>query len=606
MSSIDAINLEQASQNPAEGLRQRLRTLGAWPFHQQVVQSPWSVVCDADLLYQEIKGIVTRVSDGCGQQDAVRCLTVTAPPGYGKTHLHAWNRQRLEKTQNAVFIHVPPYSPEGGPFENHVLQAALDALSLRSSWQTERLKEKVLSFLVDSYDGYISAGRPLARLRRGSLWARLLRPLSLRIGKRRPDEQLAALQNAFRYRDLLEFAFDRFTEQHPVGAEGLRPDWDTFVAVAQFACGNPSQQWHARKWLQNDPMPPEVWAPYHLQQRCQGPDKIGNGLFTLMHFVGLPFCLTFDQVEDTFEALLKHPAGAWDLLTPLLFRLIRAPRFSLLFFVQASVWQAMGSNIPPMLRDRITEGYGVQRLRPLDDSAAQAVVRARMEAFVWRELAPEKTAPPTDQPLYPFTPEEVRRLRMDANSELRPFLRLLQDRYAQLIAPPSPPTPVITAILPGQVLPHVPTAVRIQGKNFRPEVTVFLAGRPIAPVTYHANEGTTEIIEITTPVGLLGEIEVRIQAADDSQRFATAKLWFVDPPPRPYASHMDRAKIKKRRLALNLSQTQLGARVGLNQTRVSSFETGKWDPSDEVIMKMVTALDGTIADFRKDAPGGGG
>src|SRR5258708_18501590 len=110
MSSSDALNLELVSLATAEKLRERLRALPARPFHQQVVQSPWSVVYDADLLYQEVKGHVARVVDGCGQKDAVRCLTVTAPPGYGKTHLLAWNRQRLEHNQSAVFVYVPPYS----------------------------------------------------------------------------------------------------------------------------------------------------------------------------------------------------------------------------------------------------------------------------------------------------------------------------------------------------------------------------------------------------------------------------------------------------------------------------------------------------------------
>jgi DNA-binding XRE family transcriptional regulator len=606
MSSIDALNLELVSQDPEEWLRQRLRALGARPFHQQVVQSPWSVVYDADLLYQEVKGLITCVVDGCGQQDVVRCLTVIAPPGYGKTHLIAWNRQRLEYSQRAVFVYVPPYSPDSGPFENHVLRAALDSLRLHSPWQTARLNERVWSFLVDAYDEYIAAGRPLARLRAGGFWTRLLRPLSLCIGARDRDDQLAALQCAFRYRDLLAFAFNRFTEQHPAGAEGLRPDWDTFVAIAHLVCGNPTQHWHAKQWLQNEPMPPEVWAPYHFQERCQGTDKVRNGLFTLMHLVGLPFCLTLDQVEDTIEAVLQHPATPWNPLTLLLVRLSSVPGFSLLFFVQAGVWQALSSNIPPMLRDRITEGYNVQLLRSLDDAAARAIVRARMDAFVWRELDAEGAVPPADRPLFPFTVEEVSQLRRDANSELRPFLRLLQDRYAQLIAPSPPPAPVITAILPGQVPPDEPKAVRIQGNHFRPEVSVSLAGRPITPVTYHPNEGSTEVIEITTPVGFLGEVEVRVQAVDDSRRFATTKLLFVDPPPRPYSQYVDRQKMRQRRSdELKLNQTQLGDLVGVNQARISAFERGKWHPSDDFIERLAQALGCTIADFRKDANGGG-
>ena len=201
-------------------------------------------------------------------------------------------------------------------------------------------------------------------------------------------------------------------------------------------------------------MPPEVRAPYHLRELCQGADKVRNALFTLMHLVGLPFCLTFDQVEDMIEAMLKPSPPPWDLLTPLLVRLSSVPGFSLLFFVQASVWQELRSRIPSMLHDRITEGYGAQRLRPLDDAAAQAVVRARMDAFVWGELAATGTVPPADQPLFPFTTEEVRQLRIDANSELRPFLRLLQDRYAQRIVVSPAQAPVISAIVPDQVPPH--------------------------------------------------------------------------------------------------------------------------------------------------------
>jgi hypothetical protein len=605
MSSIDLLNLELVPREPAEGLRQRLRALGARPFHQQVVQSPWSVVYDADRLYQDVKGLVAQVVDGCGRPDAIRCLTITAPAGYGKTHLLAWNRQRLEQSHSAVFVYVPPYSPDSGPFENHVLRAALDALLLHSPWQRELLNEKVRSFFVDAYDDYIESGRPVSRLRTGSFWTRLLRPLSLRIGARGVEEQLTAVQRAFRYRDLLELAFSRFIKLHPAGAEGVRPDWDSFVAFAQVVCGDPTQHWHAKVWLENEPMPPEVWAPYHLRDRCQGTDKVRNGLFTLMQLVGLPFCLTLDQVEDTMNAVLKHPGVPWDLLTPFLVRLHRTPGFSTLFFVQASAWEELRTKIPPMLHDRITEGYGVQRLRPLDDGPAQAVVRTRMDAFVWRELAVEGIGPPDDQPLFPFTADEVRRIRIEASSDLRDFLRLLQKSYEERIAPPPSPAPIITAIFPARVPPHEPTAVRIHGSHFRPEVTVFLAGRLISPVIYHPNEGSMEVIEITTPVGLLGEVEVRVQAADDAQRFATTKLQFVDPPPRPYAQYVDREKIRKRRTELGKSARTLGAEAGVTGPWIGRFEHNTWNPSDDVIERIVAALGGTVADFRKDAPGAG-
>ncbi len=134
-------------------------------------------------------------------------------------------------------------------------------------------------------------------------------------------------------------------------------------------------------------------------------------------------------------------------------------------------------------------------------------------------------------------------------------------------------------------------------------MAVFLDGRPIAPVTYHPNEGSTEVIEITTPTGLLGEIEVRVQAADGPQRLATTKLQFVDPVPRPYALHIDRAKIRKRRREIGLIQIQIGTQVGLSAARIGRFENDKWNPSDDIIERIVAVLGGTIADFRKDAPG---
>lgn len=602
MSSSNSINLEMVSQNPIESLRQLLSDLGARPFHQQVVQSPWSVIYDAEHLHKDVKGHITEVVDGCAQRDAIRCLTVIAPPGYGKTHLLAWNRQRLEQSRSAIFIYVPPYSPDSGPFENHVLRATLDTLCLHSPWQQQQLTEAVHSLLVSAYDGYIAAALPTSQLETGSFWSRLLRPLSLRIGGRNRADQLAALQRAFPYPNLFDFAFARFSEQHPPGPEGLRPDRDTFVAVAQLVCGNVAQQYHVRQWLQNEPMPPEVWGPYHIRQRCQGIDKVRNALFTLMHLVGRPFCIAFDQFEDTCNAISNHPAAPWDSLTQLLTRLSGVPRFSLLFFVQAAAWVGLSSKIPPMLLRRITEGAGAQRLTPLDDVAAQSLVRARMDAFVWKELAANGVVAPPDQPLFPFTKEEVRQHRIDANSEPGPFLRLLQSQYARRIAPPPPTKPTITAVEPSQVLPYAPTTVRLFGQHFGPDAKVFLAGKPI-PVTTRDPEGTTEVLEITTPAGHFGDVEVRVQSSDDPNCFATTQLCFVDPVPTPYAQHVDRQKMRNRREELGLTQTQLGAQVGINQTRISQFERRKWDPSDEEVERIAHALGQTVVDFRLDDPG---
>lgn len=64
---------------------------------------------------------------------------------------------------------------------------------------------------------------------------------------------------------------------------------------------------------------------------------------------------------------------------------------------------------------------------------------------------------------------------------------------------------------PGRGPPYEPKAVRIRGQHFRPEVQV-AGGRSVGPVTYHRNDGQTEVIEVVPPVRLLGEVE-RIAAA---------------------------------------------------------------------------------------------
>jgi DNA-binding XRE family transcriptional regulator len=96
-----------------------------------------------------------------------------------------------------------------------------------------------------------------------------------------------------------------------------------------------------------------------------------------------------------------------------------------------------------------------------------------------------------------------------------------------------------------------------------------------------------------------------VQAADDSHHFATARMRFMDSFPRPYSVHVDRDKIKKRRVERHLNQSQLGALIGQHQTNISRFERNRWDPSDEVIEQIAAALSATVADFRKDAHGAG-
>jgi hypothetical protein len=81
------------------------------PFRYQVMHSPWDPVIDAPSLHREVKNHIRTLVNECGQDKAIRCLTVVGPPGYGKTHLVAWMRQLLDERDDAVFVYVPPYAP---------------------------------------------------------------------------------------------------------------------------------------------------------------------------------------------------------------------------------------------------------------------------------------------------------------------------------------------------------------------------------------------------------------------------------------------------------------------------------------------------------------
>src|SRR6185369_3538700 len=98
------------SPSARDALLLKIAALGVRPFQHQVVQSPWHPIIDVPSLHRDIKDRIRSLIDGRGQVQAIRCLTVTANAGYGKTHLLAWTRELLEQRNNAVFVYVPPYT----------------------------------------------------------------------------------------------------------------------------------------------------------------------------------------------------------------------------------------------------------------------------------------------------------------------------------------------------------------------------------------------------------------------------------------------------------------------------------------------------------------
>jgi DNA-binding XRE family transcriptional regulator len=211
-----------------------------------------------------------------------------------------------------------------------------------------------------------------------------------------------------------------------------------------------------------------------------------------------------------------------------------------------------------------------------------------MQAAVWSQLVDGK--PPEDEPYFPFTAGEVRQMRIDSGGELRTFLQLAQQGLERrLNAPPKPPpreTIRLTAIEPREVMSHEPTAVLIQGENLPAEVRVLFAGQTVLaqPVCRPA-EGQ---IDATTPTGLVGDVEVRVEARDDPDNAACLLLRFVEREvPRPYCRHIDRRRLKARREELKLTQKDVAQQVGSLQPYISRLETGRWtDAPDELFVRL--------------------
>ena len=592
------------AQAARDALLEQVAFLGVRPFQHQVVQSPWNGVIDAPSLHRVVKDRIRSLVDNCGKDQAIRCMTVTASAGYGKTHLLAWTRQLLDQRNDAVFVYVSPYTP-GSPgavtLEQHVMRATLEALWSRSRRQQASFEQAVRTLLVGCYDRIITGGSSKAikeTLRAGTFWSRLFRRSRLRIGSLGTQDQLPALQRAFDRRAFLEQAFAEFSQSNPVGADGVRPDWDAFVAACLLTCGNVRQRWHADRWFRADRIPPDVLQPFHLDDPCFGTEKIRNSLFTLQSLVGQSFCLAFDQLEDTYLSLSQPRADEATRFSQLLGILLRnlsvMPGFCLLFACQLSVWQLFVQAAPPMLFDRMVEGHGPQLLTPLDDATAQELVQGRLQAAVW-SLLPDANLP-LGEPFFPFTDAEIRQMRIETGGELRGFLQRAQqdfDRKVSLLSsenqgdegtlitlpPPPPPRQIkLTGIEPREVMSHEETPVLIRGENFPQDVRVLFAGKAADnPPTCRPDAGE---IDVTTPVGHVGDVEIRVEAADDAGNGDFLLLRFMERPvPRPYRLHIDGQRLRARRQELSMTQREAADRVRSLKSDISELQRVKnWQP----------------------------
>jgi hypothetical protein len=387
----------------------------------------------------------------------------------------------------------------------------------------------------------------------------------------------------------------------------VRPDWDAFVAGSLLTCGDVRQRWHAERWFRADRIPPDVLEPFHLDNPCQGMEKVRNGLFTLQKMVGRSFCLAFDQLEDTYLALAQPGNGEATRFAQLMGILLRnlsvMPGFSLLFSCQLSVWQQFVQLTPPMLFDRMVEGHGPQILLPLDDATARELIQERMRAVVWVHLLDAR--PPADQPCFPFSAAEVRQLRIDTGGELRFFLQRAQQEFEARLKSPARPqqrTPIrLIGIEPREVMSHEPTAVLIRAENLPAEVRVLFDGQEAeTPPVCRPAAGE---IDVTTPVGPVGDVQVRVQAAEGPDNGDCVVLRFMERPvPRPYHQHIDGQLLKKRREQLGLSQKQVADLVSSLQPTISRLETGRRKgnpPPDDLFVRLAEVYGKPLSSFVK-------
>lgn len=594
-----------------ELLRASVALLGAHPFLHAVVQSPWNNVSDAESLRRSVKENIRHLIQNCRQPEAQRCLTIVGPPGYGKTHLLAWTRAFLETRDDTVFVLVPPWRPEGAnppAPEQHLMRATIDALWSQSQRQQQWFCDGVRGTLVSSYDGVVVSGRRIREtLRTGTFWQRNLFPSRLRIGERTADRQIAAIRRAFARRAFIDQAFADFCRRHPAGGNGVRPDRDAFVAAALRTCGDTRQAWHADRWFNGDRLPPDVWQPFHLDRVCEGTACALDSLFALQRLIGRSFCFAFDQLEATSDALLNCGAGG-DVLRAqwagLLQPLCEMPGFALLFACQESVWNTFSRQLQPMLVQRMTAGYGAQLLPELTDSEATDLIRARLQAAVWDRLS--GLTPPADSPYYPFTPGDIRSMRLSARGALRDFLgraALLFNERINTIAttPASGPRLRLTGVEPPTVLSHESTLLTIRGESLPANVVVSFGGTPPTAAVCRQADG---VIEATAPPGLRGEVEVRVTDAEDGGNTGMVRVCGVDraPPARPYAASLSRRRFRARRNELNLTLKDVERKTKIHYSQLSRFETGKWaTPSDDVFERLAACYGLVVNDFAKRA-----
>lgn len=600
-----------------EEYRQQIARVGVNPFLRQVVQTPWSAVTDVATLHSDIRNHFLSIVLGCDQPNAVRCCAMFAPAGYGKTHILAWLRDKLEnKNDNVYFAYVPPFNPNEKnartPMQ-HIVHSVYDAVWNRSQKQRHSFEQSIRSFLVSCYDGLIkdkNHGQVKKVLGVGTIWEWLFSWSGLTIGGKEEKAKLAALRSAIRRREFLNYAFQMLRQKEQTAPTGVETDWDTFVACCLLACGNTMQQWNGSEWFTQTTMTSMAdLAKAHIDHPCKGQDKLINALYTIQLLCNCRLAIAHDQLETTFNTIFNTnnesaSQNLANLFGIFISTLLTIPRIANIYSFQASNMELLYQYIPTMLFDRIVEGYGIKKLQSITLDQAKDLVRVYMRLGVWSQL---KIAPPDDEKLYPFTAAEIAENHIAINQELRPFLRWCCKRFAEWLSRPiAAQKMTISSIQPTNIISETPQPLILKGTHLPANIRVTFNGI-VSALTPIARPADGEI-DVTPPPNLpTGPVTVCIEETKNPENQATITLdvTSITDVPRPYSYWIDGKKLKSQREHLKqlhspqYTQDWVSEEINrslphlrLNKNRISQLENGKWTDAPDEVYDSLAALYG--------------
>ena len=585
-------------------LLQKIAQLGEEPFLSEVVKTPWQQVVDAKSLNQSTKGkILKMVEESCRpdkescQPDKPRCLVIMAAPGYGKSHLVAWTREQLGKRSGVCFVYVTPYRLENGPFERHLLLCIFNSLLRSSAMEQQYVEKKVLEILVKEYDALVKtrADRNILGVKRS--WLAFFTGRIPVIQEKPLDSQKEQIKVVLNRPGFLKKAFARLSRAWPSSNNEGTDDMDTFQALCSFIFGDQEQNSLASKWFRSEHLSTEEQKNLGVSTIAWNLGKVKNCIWTLNRLLGQSFCITFDQMEDTYFSL-EQGGGLKNELARMVHALeafYPMPGLCFIFFWQQAIWKNVVTELDPHFRRRMLEGSdNALSLEDLSEQAAQELIEARMAHYVWQPLHLE---PPAGQPLFPFQTSQIQDLLKKSANKVDIFIQEARKLYRQLLTGEVDPKNeiVLTQITPRCCYAQEEKTVTITGVNIPEVAHVYFGTQESAWVECDPEQN---IIAARAPRYRPGKVKIEVVAEDE--RTASIDFCYID---RPLNQYIDGKKLQAKRLSLKKSQTEVARKIGYRvHATISAAENNndRYPTTDDVYEKLARYYKCSLGEFLKD------